>query len=461
MKTILFERLEKAGLIKRGHVHLDSAVRMPFAKALDLLDTVTADTNQLSDHIHVSAHTSCASFGLGGGRDECWQIGCRIKAVDELARFAALYSDQVFVHNYLADNAPSWGHPPDEDSTEFRQSLIDDLQILLHIRPLIEEGRIIVLTPPATTCPYCYAKRLFGTQADKRLRQAMMRLQRDLYGKMSATFSSDEFGYMASFSTEENLFRHSTHVESFESPPEPIAAKPRLMRRITDGETITLSDELKSKLGFHKGLAEMVLISLRYQMSVANLVGASFVTDRDVDVKTLTYLSDNSSIDRRNAIAAKYLKSIVPFAGDVPVNSLLRLRKREAAAFIQFRSSLDKAMGELTSNTGNMSEHEARILYSDIIAPELAKLDRKVSEAKRDLVKAPLASAAGAVAMIAFGVYSGMVPAELRQIAGALGLAKVVYDTASKAVDLSDTKKSIRPESYYFLWKVKQLSRRH
>ncbi len=102
--------------------------------------------------------------------------------------------------------------------------------------------------------------------------------------------------------------------------------------------------------------------------------------------------------------------------------------------------------------------HDAKNLYADIIAPEIARLDKKVSEAKRDLVMKPLASAVGTVAVIAFGAYAGMMPTELSQLASLLGLTKTVYDTATKTAELADVNKAIRPEDYYYIWKVKHLS---
>ena len=455
MKTRIFEQLEEAGLIKRGKLQNNAISNMPYVRVIDLLDNITEIAAKTEITIKSSLHTHCASFGLGGSRDECWGLECRLKAANELARFAALYSDNVIIHNYLADFSPTWGHPPDEDTDEFRQDLFDDFYILLQLRPLIEAGRILVFTPPATTCPYCYAKDLFGAKADHRLRQAVKHLAHDLYKKSTVEFYQTDIGYESRFTQDTDLFRHQSFIHVYDTLPESLANETQLLQQINDGKVVTLTDRSKQKLGIHDKLATNVLTSIRYQMSVADAIGASFLTHRNVDMELLAYISNSDEIRKRNAMVAQYLKTIVPFAEDVPIHNLIRLREREEASFLQFRSALDTALQQVMSKQNIFTETDAQALYEDIIAPEIAKLDQKVREAKRDLVKSPLISAAGTFAIIAFGLYAGMIPAELKEVAEALGLVNIIYNTFSKTVDVLDTEKSVRPEKFYFLWKVK------
>ena len=58
------------------------------------------------------------------------------------------------------------------------------------------------------------------------------------------------------------------------------------------------------------------------------------------------------------------------------------------------------------------------------------------------------------MAALGVGLYTGMVPAELIPAAKALGLGKVAFDTASSTTKLADTKKDIRQEDFYYLWRV-------
>lgn len=455
MMTQIFTPLEKAGLIKGNKVRVNKVLGLPFTKTLELLDTITAIASRPPNGFRPSTHTHCATFDLGGNGDECSCLECRLSTVNELARFAALYSDHVYVHNFLANHAPTWGHPPDKDSLEFRQDLIDDFTVFLQMRPLIENGRIIPFSPPATICPYCYAKTIFGSQADKRLQRAMKKLSQDLAKETPIEFCLDEFGYAAYFSTAKNLFRHQTHMFPFETLPKFIASHARLAKRIEKGEKVLLKPKLARALGIYKELTSGVLIGLRYQMSVADIVGSSFLTHRDIDLKILSYVSGDEEFDRRNAIAQKCLTSIVPFAGDIHISKLAQLRQREEEAFIQFRAALDKTLEGLLSQRETFTERDAQALYADILAPEIARLDQKVLSAKRDLIRAPFISAIGTAAMIGFGLYSGMITPELKIAASTLGLANVLYDTITKTASMIDVHKDIRPEKFYFLWRVR------
>jgi hypothetical protein len=459
MGTVLFEHLERAGTISRGRLRPRRLFSMPHAELLDLLDLTTAATALPDQPIRATIRTHVASFVMGGCGDECVNFHCRLRDLDELARFAALYSDQVIIHNYLATSAPSWGHLGSVDTPESRRRVADDIQLLLHIRPLIRSGRILLLTPTANLCPYCYAHKVFGTKADQRLRRAMRLLAGQLRRDMTVEFYKDEDGYAAACHGTRNLFRHESHVMSFDALPSPFSARPRLANRVEAGDVVALSRSVATELGLHKDLAEDVLCSLRYQMSVADTIRASFTSNREVDIKVLSLVSDDSEIDRRNAIAARHLKSIVPFLPEVPVADLLRLRQREGDAFVRYRAALDSVLTEFTGEGSTLSDRRAQAIYADIIQPELASLNSRVKDAKRDLIKAPLAAIAGASAALIFGVYLGMLPAELGEAAAALGLSKAVYDAAAKAAEIADVQRAIRPERFYFLWKVAQIGR--
>jgi hypothetical protein len=456
---VLFEPFERVGIIKRNRVNEDAIFLMPLSRLLDLLDSVTADTFVLNNEFRSSDHTYCASFGMGGGRDECWGLECRQESLNELARFAALYGDQVVVYNSLSDLAPSREqHIPRGDETEVRIGVSHDLQLLLAIRPLIEAGKVVLFTPALDFCPACQAEALFGSQAGHRLKRATKQLETQL-SELPVEFYRDEFSYIAQWKTPGGLFRHEGHLKEFDVLPDTIIASPRTVKQIEAGKSVCLSADMKKKLGLFADEASNVLLSLHFQLSVANAVNALFLTNRDIDVNILSLISRDIQMDKNNKISAKHLTSVVPFAGDVPIASLLRLRKREEEAFINFRAALDIALRESVRQQGSFTERDARALYSDVIAPEIATLDRKVKEAKRDLVRVSLTSAAALTAMIGFGMYSGMVTPEFKAVVSGLGLAKLVYDITSKALEAADVDKPVRLEKFYFLWKVRNLGR--
>lgn len=107
----------------------------------------------------------------------------------------------------------------------------------------------------------------------------------------------------------------------------------------------------------------------------------------------------------------------------------------------------------------SFTEQDAREIYSDIINPQLTKLDLKVKSAKRDLLKLSYRKGLAWTATISFGIYSGFIPSNLAAAATALGFSKVAADFLEMAMNKSDSEDNIRNDDMYFLWKVRQLSK--
>jgi hypothetical protein len=455
------ESLERAGFIKGGKLRENAVINAPFSKVLDLLDSIAHDTAEFDKGIRSSAHTHSASLGFGGGRDECWGFRCRAKALNELAHFAALYSDGVFIENFLADYSPTLGHAPKEDSPEFRGYILDDIHLMLTIRPLLESNYVMMFTPPTFVCPICYAEKVIGSDASRRLEKAAKSLSRDLFEQMPVQALLNSDGEIRlEYETPNGLFRHSSSgIDNSKKAASILASKPRLASKIDAGETITLSRDVKRELGLHKRLVGRTLKSLCYQMSVANMIGAAYITDRLADIRILSQISKDDEIEERNRIAARHFQSIVPFVEDVPISKLVQLRQREEESFMRFRAALDMAMKDMIVQEKAYTARDAQAIYSDVIAPEIARLDQKVREAKRDLVKVPLTTMIATTAVLVFGMYSGLVSSEFKEIAGILGLSKVIYDAVTKSGEFIDAEKAIRPEQFYFLWRAKHLSK--
>ena len=189
-------------------------------------------------------------------------------------------------------------------------------------------------------------------------------------------------------------------------------------------------------------------------------LGTSFLTERHLDIDLLHSISGDPATRRHNQLLQEHFEIMLPFADGVPVAQLLKLRRREEEAFFRFQAAMHRMVTEIRSQGAEMTVHDARSLYGDVIRPRLAELDQRVNEAKRDLVRHPAASLAGTVAVLGLGFFSGALAVEIQAALGALGLYKSVQDMTATTIALSDVKKSIRHDDMYFLWRVKNLSRK-
>lgn len=457
MENSYYEKLKKEKFLRGGKVQPQVIDNLPYSKLLDIFDELYEISAKADISTTSSLHTHCATLGLSGDTDECNGLSCRSAEVDKLSQFAALYSEKVFIHNCLDKYAPVGGHTP-RNSSVFRENLVKDLTIIAKLQPMIETSRIAFFSPRAHLCPKCYADKIFGSQAGLRLDKAMKTLAKDLLKRSKVEIESKGGNLIGYISPENDLFRHSLISWVMKKSSPFVKEHPEYIKSLNPGQRIEVSGKIKSNLGLHKQLAQEVLVSLSYQMSVTDLLDAYFLTDRGIDANVLAFISNDDEISKRNLIALNHLSTIVPFVGDVPIEKLVSLRKREEGSFIQFRAALDSAIQQIASSKNDFSERDAKALYSDVISPELSKLDLKVKEAKPYLVTVPIIAVAGTIASLSFGIYAGMVPDEIKNVATALGLTGTISNTVSKTIQSLDIEKSVRPEKFYFLWKVRHLA---
>lgn len=205
-------------------------------------------------------------------------------------------------------------------------------------------------------------------------------------------------------------------------------------------------------------MANKVTQNICYELAANKTLGTSFVTHNPLHISVLEMLTNDSEIERCNKIAFENLTTNIPFLSDVSVRNLLKLRQREQESFVVFRTALNEAIVEFANRRKEFTRNTACELYGDVIAPRLAKLDRRVRKAKTDLVSTATRSVIGTIGALSFGLYTGLVDAKVGAIAAAIGLAKFASDI-QKVLSVGDAEKTIQEDELYFLWKVKKKSK--
>jgi hypothetical protein len=173
MRTELFDVLENSGLLKKSKINTHFLARASKTQLLSIAEKVSELTNIGNMHREKSRFSYAASISLGGGRSCCIGKGCREARALELAHFAALYGDKVYIHNFVGDHLRHPDAYADHEVSRFTLNgqLYVDLVILNILRPLIEAGYVIPITMPKVDCPHCLAREHFGKNADKRSRR--------------------------------------------------------------------------------------------------------------------------------------------------------------------------------------------------------------------------------------------------------------------------------------------------
>lgn len=448
-------------LLKERHILGNKGPLIRSVNSLNLKDfvdiTQEIEIRIRSNHRPVKNHifSHSASLNLGGSSIECSYIDCRIQRIDNLARFALMYSDKVFISSFFSGYVDL---DSNVDLNLAKKNFYDDLLVIQKIRPLVEKGIIEFFAPEVNVCFSCQARSFLGDSAGKKLDSSYKKLQLDYLLNMSVKAERTPDGYDFNCKGPAPYFDHEMVRRAFHVP-DSLIKRPSILKKLKKGDIVPISKTMIKDLGLHIERAHLIVTNAIFGLATSNCLNTTFLTENDLHIQFLNSLHSSVEVSRRNLIAQKYLTSIVPFVEDVELKNLIKLRHREEEAFILYRQALNNAIDNLISNSGSFSEKDAQSLYADVIAPSLAHLDIKIKRAKKDLVSKPLRSLTGIVGIISFGLLTGLVPSDISEIVKTLGLIKFGSDFIKDVMALGDNDKSIKSDHFYFLWKVKKAAR--
>jgi len=444
--------LQKQDLLGKKGPKSSTISSLSLSKLVDIAEKI--DCVVRTDHhpINDPVYSYSASLGLGGSALECENLDCRISRINNLARFALMYSNRVFINSFFTK------YRYIKSDKEFRfakKDLYDDLLVFHQIGPLLQHGYISLFSPRMNICFSCQAKEILGENAGKRFDREYRRLQEDYLVRMAVECEMDDDLYTFTCAGPDPYFECES-VKVYSDTPSALMNRSKIMGRVRSGKVVPISKTLTKELGLHVDKAHSVATNAMHGLTTSSCLNTTFLTEHDLHISFLNSLHAAPKIRERNYIALKHLASIVPFVADVALIDIIKLRQREEEAFILYRQALNAAMHTLTRPGKEFTEQDARELHADVIAPSLAVLEQKVSKAKRDLISKPLRSLTGVVGVISFGILTGLVPADMSTVAKAIGLVKFGADMIEHTMALSDKQNSIKSDHFYFLWKVQK-----
>lgn len=463
MPSALFEALDSVGFLRGDTVNVAALERAAATELIDFAERSVELTSVQSLPRSKSIFSYTASLSLSGHDRPCSRLNCRLERVEELAQFAALYSDNIYISNPFLEYC-KWSVDNHSNHLSRRKSKIDgkllkqeimsDLLILAKLRPLVEAGRITVIAPSGL-CADCVTQR-FGSDFLDRLSAQRLLLTNRYIEQVSWSMEVAGAHYCVYMDGPEDLLPHGHIAIVYRGKPSWLQKIPRVMTQLVPGARVRLSKEECVAVEDPAEMADEAVRNITLDLIASQVLGTAFLTDAPLQIDILNTLFADSALTRRNAFLRNYMTTIVPFANDISVRDLLKLRTREEESFVLFRDGLNRAVEEILKSRTQLTETDAKALYSEFVVPRVAALDLKIKAAKRDLVKSTRRRVLGWSAAISLGIYAGFVPSELVAAAGALGLSKVVAELVELAMAKSDTEEAIRSEQMYFLWRVKR-----
>lgn len=457
MKKII-EFLKSRDLMKKSHVNEDNISRLRPSKIIDLAEELESMTVIEDRNDKPSIFRHCASISLGGGGEDCIALDCRRERLNEMLQFAVLFSDRVHIQNYFSE----YRHMRHADESIIKEKLYNDLDLVLYLQPFFNKKLVVFLSAQPHLCPNCMAAKLkLDSDSKKRFINGAKKIELEYLKALDVSFVKGERVYEFVIEASPPFLEHGNRIEIVSQIPDIISSNKVLMNKLNNDGEISLSHSIKKQVGFHRDLAYEVINNVSYGIAASQVLGSSFLTEKSIHVDYMKEISGNEEFNKKNTIALKHLTTIIPFLKNVEIKNLIKLREREGDSFLQFRAVLGKAISEFRSTRGTFSEKDARILYSDVIEPKLSSLEKRVDNAKKDLISSTYRPLIGAVGAISFGLFSGFLSSELLGIAGALGFTKFSSDLIQNVMSLGDGYKEIRNEDLYFLWKVKRKQSHH
>jgi hypothetical protein len=227
--TSLFELLENAGLISGSGIDQRRVMQLSAGQLSDIGAQAAALTRAENLSYEVGNMTHSATLSLGGGTEPCANLRCRLRHVDQLVQFAAFYSDRVYIQNFLSDHE-HWADSGYFSLETRRYTLLHDLMVLSHLRPLIEADLIVPVTSTGEICPQCIALGAFGVDADKRFLQERTQLTKRFFNDMTIVLEHSEGEWSLTCQAPEELIEHGSTYISYDAPPEPLAQMPRILQ---------------------------------------------------------------------------------------------------------------------------------------------------------------------------------------------------------------------------------------
>ena len=309
MSSLLLEQLENSSLLKGQIPDVAALERLSKTAILDLLHESAELTSAAEFSRDHSIFSQSATLSLGGGRQPCISLDCRLRHGRNLGQYAALYADRIYVHNFLTDHIQ--GHE-NVDEEDLKADIYDDLVLLGYFRPLIEAGRIIPITPPNEFCPTCFTSRLPGKDVVHRRNALHHWLSAKYLNETEVELEKmgDTYGYLVSGS--DQLLEHGHHVSIRKSLPNNLRRLPRLMQRIREGERVTLSKSVRRRVAkIHEDYAELVLQNVFFEVACSQCLGTAFLTERSLHIETLNKLSHNQELTERNHLVQEHLTALV------------------------------------------------------------------------------------------------------------------------------------------------------
>ena len=380
-----------------------------------------------------------ASSSLAGMPSPCADVACRTFEATRLSQFAALYADRMYVQPCLATATEI----ENDEVTSAAYRVRNDLEVLYTLQPLLEADIIRFLPRPA----YC-EKHWRSAFEHTAIDEAEHSLLAQLKAKVKVSLKVEDGAPVVYFDGPEELIPHGQSLLLMRG-----AHRLSLGRRSVRGGGREVIG--RDRIHLLRDYAWPTLYDVFMQRLYGTLADAAYLTDRSIDGIVLDGAVGREHIDESATLKAAFIHSL-PFLGGVSVQEMLKLRNNEAEAFRVYRDTLSRAVKEC----GGKSVAAAHELFADVVQPELNKIDAAVRSARDRLRSKARRDVLLGSGIVSIGLASGFLAPNVAAVLAAMGGAKYGLDLLHSLIEAFKQPTVARESDYYFLWRVREQSRK-
>jgi hypothetical protein len=391
----------------------------------------------------LSAFNFLASASLRG-QSVCDEKNCRLRKVARLARYSALYCDRVLVPiQFIA------AHEQDESDT--RYGFWREVATVLELRPLIEAGIIYLLPSFLNYCPHCMP---IVVPERPEINTAARGLTEQHAGDFSLVYGGRErSGHQFTLQGPAQYLEHGQRCRWYARRPTWL---PKEMARKGASRPAKLPAAAVRQSGMVHDIFDEIAEDATLQQFYAAKYDTKYLTDRLGEAEFLNSFSKRFELAKQKEALCAHLAHSIPLFSEVPIETVVRIRREDNEAFQQYRSALGEIVKQYVSSNKEIRALEAKQIYFDELEPRLRELQRKARSERRAALKKGILKTAATTALVGLGIYSGILPPNLIELCKSIGGVKLAADVAEIFASIEKHPPAISNNNLYFLLRVKE-----
>lgn len=372
----------------------------------------------------------------------------RLYKILQLADFAVLYSDVVWIRNPLEKYI--YGTVSMFDAKGM-QNFANDIFLLMEIRGLIYEGiiKIAATTRTFTAEELAEIEKNFPNNFKKRIKDIKENLEEIFKDNLKFEVIEHEHEilvkYTASGIVESAIERTEgvlnwTHVED---------KTPKFLRKALERESKMISKKNYVKSGLLEHFIHPIINDLSLQNWFHHGYGQNYITDREIDFDLINKLNGEKPKTSCQNIT-NGLRHALPTLENVRIDDLLKIRSNETDAFNVYRNSFNAIL----DNGKNLSEDDLKEFIKDSIQPQIHRIQQALTSAKKTIRNRTAGEIVLGSAIFSAAFFSGLVPIDYATGITTLAAFHNTYKIGKGLWEYRSSEDQIRNNDYYFLWKT-------